>query len=117
MLPSTSSEAPNTPLNKIEFLGQQFQHTAICLIPLVEKVDDHHIMQLTIAVATADPLLNPLGIPRQVVVDDQRTKLDIHAFSRRFRGNQDAGLVSEMLDQGGANINVTRARNPTRALD
>jgi hypothetical protein len=52
-------------LNRVEFLGQQFQHAAICLIALVEEVDDHHIMQLPVAVASADALLNPLWIPGQ----------------------------------------------------
>ena len=63
--------------------------------------------------ATADPLLDALRVPRQVVVDDQRAELEIHAFCSRFGREHDRRVVAEMLDQRGAQIDCSRARRAT----
>ena len=96
---------------QVEFLGEQFQHTAVGLVAFVEEVDHHDIMLLPVAVASADALLHPLRIPGQVVIDDQRTKLDIDTFCGGFGGNQDAGLIAEVFYQRGANVDVAGACN------
>ena len=45
-------------------------HPYVGLISFVEKVDDDHVMLLTVAVTAADPLFDALRVPGQVVVDD-----------------------------------------------
>ena len=61
-------------------------------------------MLLAVAVAAADPLLDPLGVPGQVVVDHEGAELEIHALGRRLGGDEDVGAVAEVLDQGGAEV-------------
>ena len=48
--------------------------------------------------AAADALLNPLRIPRKVVVDDQIAELEIDALRGRFRGDHDACFIAEVFD-------------------
>ena len=66
-------------------------------------------MLLPVAMATAYPLLHTLRIPRQVIIDDERTKLDIDPFRRRLGGDHDAGLVAEMFNQRRAYVDVSGA--------
>ena len=41
----------------------------------IQKVYDNNIVFLSVTMATTDPLLNTLWIPRQVEIDNQRAKL------------------------------------------
>ncbi len=43
-------------------------------------------MFLSVAMAATDALLDSLGIPGEVVIDDQRAKLKVDAFGARLRG-------------------------------
>ena len=56
---------------QLKFLRQQFIHALVCRVAVVNKVDYHHVVLLAVAVTAADALLNALGVPGQVVVDDQ----------------------------------------------
>jgi hypothetical protein len=53
-------------------------------------------------VATPDALLNALRIPRQVVVHDQGTKLQVEALGGGLRGDHDHRLVAEGVHERGA---------------
>ena len=60
----------------------------------------------------ADPLLDALGVPRQVVIDHQRAKLEVDPFGSGFRGDHDRALVAEVIHQGGAFIGSWGAGHP-----
>ena len=87
-----------------KLLSQQFEHSLVGLIPFVQKVDHDNVVLLAVAVAAADSLLNTLRVPRQVVVHDQRAKLHVHAFCRCFGRQHDRCVVTEVLDEGGAQV-------------
>ena len=55
-------------VEQLEFLREQLVDTNIGSIGLVEKVDDYHVILLAVAVASADALLDPLGVPGHIVV-------------------------------------------------
>ena len=61
-----------------------------------------------------DTLFDSLGIPGQVVVDNQRAELKVDALSGGFRGNHDAGMVMEVFDEGRAAIDIAETRNTPR---
>ena len=93
---------------QLEFLIQQFVHPFVGLVLTVEKVDHHHVMLLSVTVATANALFNALWVPRQVVVDDHRAELEVDTLSACFRGNHDRAVsaveFAEVLHQCGACI-------------
>ena len=84
------------------------------LVVAGEKVDDGDVARLPVAVATADPLLDPLRVPRQVVVDDGVAELQVQPFRPRFRRDQGRGPLPELVDERQAHGH-RRARRP-RAL-
>ena len=49
--------------------------------------------------AAADPLLNPLRVPRQIVVNHQRTELQVDSLRPRFRCNQNFRPIPEAVYQ------------------
>src|SRR6476619_2239725 len=63
--------------------------------------------------APADPLLNALRVPRQVVVDDERAELEVYPFCSRFGREHDCCFVAEMLDQRSAQIDRSRTGRAT----
>ena len=71
---------------------------------MVHKVDHHHVVLLAVAVAAANALFDALGVPWQVVVDDQRAELQVDALGPGLGGDHDAGRFFEMLDQRGAGV-------------
>ena len=92
-------------MNRLNFSPSNSRHAPIGLVTLVQEVDDHHVVLLAVTMASADALLDPLWIPWQVVVDDQRAELEVHTLSSRLRREQDRRLIAEVLDQSSANIN------------
>ena len=66
--------------------------------------------------AAADALLDPLRVPRQVEVDDQRAELKVDTLGGRLRGDQNRGFIAEMLDDGGLHVHGARAGEPIRSL-
>jgi len=53
----------------MEFLIEELIYALISSIPLIEKVDNHHIKTLTVPVAATDSLFNPLWIPGKIIID------------------------------------------------
>ena len=102
IVPSTSSLAPKTPLNSWNFLVEELVDPGVGLVVPVEEVDDHYIVLLTVAVAATDPLLDPLRVPGQVEVDDQRAELEVDPFRPGLGRDHDLTLVPEVVDQGGS---------------
>src|SRR5690606_20695107 len=64
--------------------------------------------------AAPNALFNPLRIPRQVVIDNQRAELHVDAFSRRFSGDHYAGVILKMLNEGGATVDGSRTGDAPR---
>ena len=60
---------------QIELLGQQLVNTAVGLVAFVEEVDDDDIVLLAVTMAAADALLDPLRVPRQIVVDARASRI------------------------------------------
>ena len=97
-------------VEQAELLGQQLKHAAVGLVALVQEVDDDDVVLLPVAMAAADALLDPLRVPGQIVVDDQRAELQVDAFGRGFGCEHDRRVVAEMLDQ--ARSRTSTAREP-----
>ena len=64
---------------------------------LGDKIPQVTDFDLTNAVDTTESLLEPIGIPRQVVIDHQVRALQVHAFTRGVGGNEhaDVGIRTE----------------------
>src|SRR5208282_2829106 len=60
--------SPKNPAEEIELVLKQFVNSPVGLIPFVEEVDDHYIVFLAVTMAATDTLLDPLRIPRKIVV-------------------------------------------------
>ncbi len=50
--------------------------------------------------AAADPLLDALGIPGQVVIHHQRAELEVDPLRRRLGRDHDLAFVPEVVDEG-----------------
>jgi len=60
-------------------------------------------------VATANALLHPLRIPRQVIVNQQRAELQVYAFGGGFGGNAEtAGTPADGVKLAAGSIAVGR---------
>ena len=99
-----------------ELLTEEFVHALVGLVAAVQEVDHDHVVLLAVPMAAADALLDPLGIPRQIEVDDQRAELEVDALGGRLRSDQDRGAVAEMLDNGSLHVHGARAGEPIRSL-
>ena len=76
----------------------------------VEEVHDHDVVLLPVAVAASDALLDALGIPREVVVDDHRAELEVDALRPRLGGEENSRLAAEGVDEGVPHHHGTRGR-------
>lgn len=103
-------------VEQAEFLVQQFVDALLGLVLLVQEVDHGDVDLLAIAVATTDALLDPLGVPGQVEVDQQRAELKIDAFGTGFGGDQNGFTVPEGIDDGGLHVGALGAGNRVGAL-
>ena len=56
-----------------------------------------HVAQLADTVDAPKALLQPRGVPRQVVVDKQMAELQVDAFARGLGGNADLAAGAEIL--------------------
>jgi hypothetical protein len=50
---------------------------------LLEEVDHDHVVLLPIAMTTTNALLEALGIPRQVIIHDEGTELEVDPLRAR----------------------------------
>ena len=64
--------------------------------------------------APADALLNALRVPREVVVDYEIAKLEVHPFSGRFGRDHDLGSVAEFIDECGPHIRRGRTGDDSK---
>src|SRR5262249_1615509 len=99
------------PVEEVEFFRKQFKNAQIRRIFAVEKIDHDHIVLLSVTMAAADGLFDTVRIPGQVVIYNQGTELQIDAFGRGFRGNHQVGVIAEVLDNCGAQVDRFIAGN------
>ena len=100
----------------MEFLLQQFINPFVCGILQVNKIEDHHIVLLPVAMATSDALLDALRVPRQIVIHHHRAKLQVNAFCTRFGCNHDLAFVAKVINQRRAHIRSSRTAYFVRSL-
>src|SRR5690606_40102993 len=72
-----SSDVCSSDLEERELLLQELVESRLGGIGAVDHIDDQHVPFLPVAVAAPDPLLDPLGVPRQVVVDEEVAELEV----------------------------------------
>src|ERR1035437_8167918 len=114
MAPSTSSLAPKTPLKRREFLVKELINPQGGSVAPVKEVDDHHIKLLAVPVAPANPLLDALRVPGQVIVNDEVAELQVDPLRCRFGGDHDGGFVAEVFDKGRPLVGCGRVRDVIR---
>ena len=90
--------AENT-FKKMELLSKELVNSLISCVLFIEKIHHNHIVLLPVAVAATDALLDALGIPREIVVDDQRAELQVDTFRPGLGGNHDTAFIAEVIDQ------------------
>ena len=56
-----------------------------------------HLELLAVAVDAPHALLQPVGVPRDVVVDHQRAELQVDALAGRLGGHHDLGTIPELV--------------------
>ena len=96
---------------QIELRAEDVEREPLRLVVPGEEVDDGDVALLSVAMATADPLLDPLRVPRQVVVDDGVAELQVQPLRPRLRRDHDDGAPTELVHQREAHGN-RRARRP-----
>ena len=72
-----------------ELLRQQVVEPRVGGVLPVEEVQHQHVALLAVAVAAADALLDPLRVPRQVVVDHQVAELEVEPLGAGLGHEQD----------------------------
>ena len=83
----------------MKFFRKQFVNTLVSGVLAVEEIDYDNVVLLTVAMATANSLFDPLWIPRQVVINDERAKLEIDAFRSCLGRDHDASFFAEIIHQ------------------
>src|SRR6218665_655998 len=89
---------------QVKLFRQQLVDARVGFVAAVDEVDDDDIVLLPVAVAAPDALFDALRVPGQVVVDDQRAKLQVDAFGAGLGGDHHRAALLEVLDQGGAGV-------------
>ena len=97
--PRISSEAPKTPSKSASFCARSSKSAGVGGVGAVQEVQHQHVALLAVAVAAADALLDPLGVPGQVVVHHQVAELEVEPLGARLGHEQDLGPVPERLHQ------------------
>ena len=95
---------------------QQLIDTGVGFVAAIDEVDYDHVKLLPVTMAAADALLDPLGVPRQIEVDDKRAELKVDAFSASLGSNHHCAALFEMLNKGCTGVGRARARDLVGAL-
>ena len=66
-------------------------------------------MLLAVAVATSDALLNTLGVPGEVVIDNHGAELEVNPLCACFGGDHDLCFISEPVNECGAHVGCSGA--------
>ena len=81
----------------LELVQEPLQHPAFDRVG-GREVEDQAVLALAIAVDAAHPLLQPVGVPGDVVVEEDVADLEVDPLARRLRGHQDLDrALAELL--------------------
>lgn len=94
---------------QLELLVEQLVNPHVGGIGFVEKIDDHDIEVLPVSMAPPDALFDALRIPRHIVIDDQRTELQIYSFGGSFGGYHNGRFVAEIIHDSRPLVGRSRA--------
>ena len=72
----------------LELVQEPLQHPAFDGVR-GREVEDEAVLALAVAVDAAHPLLQPVGVPGDVVVEEDVADLEVDPLARRLRGHQD----------------------------
>ena len=84
---------PEFPADGLQLAEQRLHHPALACVRRDQVDDDDRIVGLAIPMDTAHPLLEPGGVPRDVVVDHQPAKLKVDALPGGICSNEIAGAA------------------------
>ena len=63
-----------------------------------DEVEDEAVLRLEVPVDAPHALLQPVRVPRDVIVEEDVAALEVDAFARRFRGDEHLGrALPELL--------------------
>ena len=85
-------------LEEPKFLRKELIDALIGFVLAIEKIDHDDIVLLAVAVATANALLDALGIPGQIVIDHQGAELEVDALGARLGGDHNFPAVAKVID-------------------
>src|SRR3990167_6371907 len=91
-------------VEKAEFFRKKLIHPLISGIVFVEKIDYNHIVFLAVSVTSSYSLLNPLGIPRKVIVDYKRAELEVDSFSCCLSGDHDFSFFAKIINERSSSV-------------
>ena len=81
----------------LELVQEPLQHPAFDRVG-GREVEDQAVLALAVAVDAAHPLLQPVGVPGDVVVEEDVADLEVDPLARRLRGHQDLDrALAELL--------------------
>src|SRR5258708_7895987 len=100
----------------MEFFREQFVNTLVSRVLTIEEIDNNDVVLLAIAMATANALLDTLWVPRQIVINNERTKLKVDAFRACLGCNHDASFFAEIIYQRGTHVGSFRTANTVGSL-
>ena len=107
---------PEDPVKELEFLGKQLVDALVGGIALVEEIDHHDIVLLSVPMTASNALFDALRVPGQVVVDDKGAELKVDPFGSRFRGDHHSRFIPEAVHQGGSHIGRFRSTDAVGSL-
>lgn len=87
---------------EVELATQDLEGQSLRSVVTIEKVDHRDPTRLSVTMTSTDPLLDPLRIPRQVVVDHRVTDLQVEPLGPRLGGDEHTRAGDELVDQGQA---------------
>src|SRR5258708_32210548 len=81
----------------MQLLLEDFEQACIGRVPSVEEVDHQYVALLAVPVTSTDPLLNALGIPGQIKIDDQVAELQVEALGPCLGREEDLRFFSKRV--------------------
>ena len=84
---------------QFQLLAQNLECQAVGLVVARDEINHGDVALLAVPVAAADALLDALGVPGQIVIDDGLAKLQVQALRARFGADQNFGTRSELMHQ------------------
>ena len=65
---------------EVQLVAENLKKKTFGFVVFGDEVNDRDVVCLTVSVAPSDSLLDPLRIPRKVVVDQSVTELKVQSF-------------------------------------